>query len=137
MNPRWTIAVTACACVAVGVYAYGVDPSAGGYPQCLLYQATGYYCAGCGATRAVHALLHGRVFEALHDNVLFVMLLPVVMAMVVPFAMRAWRENKWPSIRLGQRSIAVRGVAIVAIALVFMAVRNVPGPAFDWLRPLA
>lgn len=137
MNPRWTIAVATCACVAASAYTYSVDPSSGGYPQCLLYQATGYYCAGCGATRAVHALLHGRVLEALHDNLLLVSLLPVIAAFVIPFLARAWRENQWPAIYLAQRTIALRGVTLFSIAIVFMTARNLPGSPFDWLRPLA
>jgi hypothetical protein len=137
MSPRWTIAVAACACAAAGAYAYSVDPATGGYPGCLLYQATGYYCAGCGATRAIHALLHGRVLDALHDNLFFTLLLPLVAAMIFRFAAQAWRESEWPTIRAGQRTIAWRGAAMVGVALLFMVVRNVPGGAFDWLRPLA
>lgn len=29
-------------------------------PPCLVYKWTGYYCPGCGGTRAVQALLEGR-----------------------------------------------------------------------------
>src|SRR5689334_25389377 len=38
------------------------------YPQCVFKQATGLDCPGCGATRAMHALLHGRVGEAFRYN---------------------------------------------------------------------
>ena len=34
-------------------------------PPCLFHRMTGYYCPGCGATRCVYALLHGRIGEAL------------------------------------------------------------------------
>jgi len=30
-------------------------------PPCLFHRMTGYYCPGCGATRSVYALLHGRI----------------------------------------------------------------------------
>jgi len=136
-SPRWQIAVGACACAAASAYLYAVDPAHGAYPQCLLYQTTGLYCAGCGATRACHALLHGRVLEALHDNVLFVTLLPVAMVMVMLFAARAWRDNRWPAVYLSSRAIAWRGVGLLALALLFMALRNMPGTPFDLLRPLS
>jgi hypothetical protein len=31
---------------------------------CLFYLMTGYYCPGCGGTRAMNALLHGRLLKA-------------------------------------------------------------------------
>jgi hypothetical protein len=136
-SPRWQIAVGACACAAASAYVYAVDPAHGGYPRCLLYQTTGLYCAGCGATRAVHALLHGRVLEALHDNALFVTLLPVTMAMAALFAARAWREDRWPPVHVPQRTILSRGLGLLALALLFMALRNLPGAPFDLLRPLS
>lgn len=135
--PRWQIALGTCACVAAGAYVYEVDPAQGAYPQCLLYQTTGIYCAGCGATRACHALLHGRLLEALHDNVLFVSLLPVALALVMLYAVRAWREERWPGLPFSERSLLRSGLGMVALMFVFMAVRNIPGAPFDLLRPVA
>lgn len=42
-------------------------------PPCFFYEATGYYCPGCGGTRAVIALLHGNVIGSLcyHPFVLY------------------------------------------------------------------
>src|SRR5215472_13657034 len=45
------------------------------YPVCQFHQLTGLHCPGCGATRALYALLHGDLVTALHDNALFVALL--------------------------------------------------------------
>jgi hypothetical protein len=136
-SPRWTIALGVCACAAAGAYVAAVDPAGGGYPRCLFYETTGYYCAGCGATRALHALLHGRWADALHDNALFVALLPVALALVLQWAVPAWRENRWPGVAMEPRLAAARGVALLAVAALFMAVRNLPGAPFEWLRPLA
>lgn len=54
--------------VAAGSYLYLYDPAA--YPawQCPIFALTGLQCTGCGGQRAVHALLHGRVHEALALN---------------------------------------------------------------------
>lgn len=38
------------------------------YPQCVFKQATGLDCPGCGTTRALHAMLHGRIGEAFRFN---------------------------------------------------------------------
>lgn len=42
-------------------------------PPCSFHSVTGFYCPGCGGTRAVHALLHGRILESLryHPFVLY------------------------------------------------------------------
>ncbi len=46
------------------------------YPRCAFHEATGWQCPGCGGTRAVHALLHGRWREAWHHNPLAILLIP-------------------------------------------------------------
>lgn len=44
---------------------------------CAFHAATGYYCPGCGGTRAVYALLHGHLFRSVlyHPFVPYVVLL--------------------------------------------------------------
>jgi hypothetical protein len=102
----------------------------------MLYNATGLYCAGCGATRAVYALLHGRLLDALHDNALFVAALPVLLYVLATHAVAAWRANAWPRVYVQPRRVLVGGLGTFALAVAFMVLRNLPGPAFDWLRPL-
>src|ERR1700761_7382729 len=72
----WFAAVVlaaATAGVAAGVYFF--NPSAYGfYPVCQFHQLTGLNCPGCGATRALYALLHGDILLALRDNALVLVL---------------------------------------------------------------
>ena len=35
-------------------------------PKCPLYEKTGYYCPGCGGTRAMIAISNGRILESLY-----------------------------------------------------------------------
>ena len=42
------------------------------YPVCPIHHFTGLLCPGCGATRAMAALLHGRFADAMQLNMLFV-----------------------------------------------------------------
>ncbi len=35
-------------------------------PPCLFHILTGYYCPGCGGTRAVKALFHGHILKAVY-----------------------------------------------------------------------
>jgi len=137
LGPRAQIVAGTCACAAASLFVYAVDPSRHAiYPQCLLYNATGYYCAGCGATRAFYALLHGRVLVALHDNVLFVAALPIVLYVMAANARAAWRANAWPELTASPGRIVRGGAGLFALLVAFMIVRNLPGAAFDWLRPL-
>jgi hypothetical protein len=136
-GPRTQIVLGTCACAAASLFVYAVDPSRTAvYPQCLLYNATGLYCAGCGATRALHALLHGRVLLALHDNVLFVAALPVLLYVLASHAVAAWGANAWPRVHVRPRWVLGGGAGAFALMVAFMVLRNLPGPAFDWLRPV-
>lgn len=46
------------------------------YPQCPIYRYLHLECPGCGSTRALAALLHGHVAEALRFNALTTLLMP-------------------------------------------------------------
>jgi hypothetical protein len=54
-----------------------VDPALGYFPSCLIYRSTGLRCPGCGTQRALHALLGGRLGEALHYNYFLLIMLPL------------------------------------------------------------
>ncbi len=137
-STRGQIVLGSCLCAGATAFLFAVDPSRHAvYPQCFLYRATGLYCAGCGATRALYALLHGRVLAALHDNALFVALLPFLLAAGGVYAWKSWRANAWAETRVEGRLLARAGAALFLLALVFMVARNLPGPAFAWLRPVA
>jgi hypothetical protein len=136
-STRAQIALAACACGGATAFLYAVDPNRHAvYPQCLLYNATGIYCAGCGVTRAIHALLHGRVIEALHDNALFVAALPLLLYVIGSYALAAWSANAWPAIPVDGRKLTRRGLGIFFLMIAFMVLRNLPGWPFDWLKPL-
>jgi len=138
LSTRTQLALAACACGSSTTFLYLVDPNRHAvYPPCLLYQTTGIYCAGCGTTRAIYALLHGRVIEALHDNALFMLALPFLLWMTGNYLLPAWRSNAWPQLSINHRILVRRGVGIVLLMLGFMALRNLPGWPFDWLKPLA
>jgi hypothetical protein len=138
VSTRGQIVLGTCLCAGATAFLFAVDPARHAvYPQCFLYRTTGIYCAGCGATRALYALLHGRVLAALHDNALFVALLPFLLAVGGVYAWRSWRTNAWAETQVEGRLLARAGIGLFLLALVFMIARNIPGPAFAWLRPLA
>ena len=109
---------------------YLFDPAAPNslYPICLLHATTGLNCPGCGATRAMHQLLHGNVVAAAHLNLLFVLCFPVA----VWWAIRL--VSGWFSGRPVDTSIRPAWLwTFLAVASVFTVLRNLPG--FEWLAP--
>ena len=133
MPSRTTVAALAAA--ALGALAMGVwllrtfDPNATGslFPSCLFRALTGWYCPGCGITRALHALVHFDLRRALAMNAFFVLSLPVLAAMALQgVTRRAW----WPE-RL--RRVVFNGHWWIVALLVFGISRNLPG--FEWLAP--
>ncbi len=64
------------------------------YPLCPFHAITGLLCPGCGATRALVALAHGHIHEAITQNALIVLLLPAL----VVFAWEGARREAWPKL---------------------------------------
>ena len=90
------------------------------WPRCPIYALTGIYCPGCGGQRAVSALLHGDVLDALNQNALI-----FVIPLLIIAGFWAQRVNKrWVTNTL------ITSVAI--ISAVFVILRNLPG---SWLAP--
>ena len=57
-------------CIAIGASVFGLS-RAGVLPTihmapCMIHAMTGYYCPGCGGTRATYALLHGKIITSLY-----------------------------------------------------------------------
>lgn len=90
---------------ALGIVYASVDPAAHQWmPRCVVHELTGLSCPGCGFQRFLHALLHGRVGEAVAYNYWLVAVLPYALALVVAWLwpdgrtkdrMRSVLENRW------------------------------------------
>jgi hypothetical protein len=90
------------------------------YPQCPVFRYLHVYCPGCGATRALAALLHGQIRAALHYNALVVFLSPAVLYWLAKSYVRILRGHpfSWP-----QLSPAVINILLLA-GVLFAIVRN-------------
>ncbi len=65
---------------AAAVFLYRFPPEIYNfYPRCPVFRYFHVECPGCGATRAISALLHGRLTEAVHFNALAVFLVPLLL----------------------------------------------------------
>jgi hypothetical protein len=121
--------LVAAGCAGAGAVVFALDPETPGhYPTCPFLALTGWYCPGCGTTRAVHALLHGDAGLALQRNPLTVAALVVLAAAFALWSQRLWRgaPRTWvapPWVLYG----------LLGLILGFWALRNVPG--WTWLSP--
>jgi hypothetical protein len=95
------------------------------YPTCFFHQTTGLLCAGCGALRALHQLLHGHLLTALRFNPLVVLSLPVIAGMGFKLLVQKAQGRR---VSVGLRPLWVWvGLAVLAV---FTVVRNLPGVPF-------
>ena len=118
---------------AVGLIGAGyvtvVDPNAAGhYPTCPFLAVTGWYCPGCGALRAMHALGHGDVITALARNPFAVVAFGYLAVTWLLWLRRTitGRPTRWLA-----PAWVLHGV--LGLILAFWVLRNVPG--WTWLSP--
>lgn len=127
----WGPAVVAVASFTGMAYVATHNPHlpGGGIGTCPLHAATGYWCPGCGGTRAVYDLAHLDFLGALSMN-------PLV-ALAVPFLAVLW--VRWVT-RLAGRQLKEwpfpgwAGGALGGLILAFLVLRNIPMFA-PWLAP--
>ena len=103
------------------------------YPRCYFHVLTGLHCPGCGATRCLHALLHGDLAQAAAYNLLFLLLLPPLLA---------WGACVWWSLWAGRPAPGWRMPpwvfrALLVVVFAFWVLRNLPFPPFNLLAPHA
>jgi len=114
-------AVLGCALLVCAALFFDPPALSRFYPLCPFHEYFGVLCPGCGATRALAALLHGRVADAIRLNALFVLLLPFALFLAIRSYVRALKPGKfrWP------QPPAPAIYATLAVAAAFTFARNV------------
>jgi len=92
------------------------------YPRCPIFTYFHLLCPGCGATRALAAVLRGHLREAFHLNPLTTLLLPLALRHTIRHQIRKIRNPEvcWPQ----PPAYAVYGLLV--ITTVFTIARNLP-----------
>jgi len=124
MNAVTKMRAVACVALAGAVVLYRFPPEQYDfYPQCPIFRYLHVYCPGCGATRALAALLHLRIAEALHYNALVVFFVPMLAAYFTVAYWRARRDDvfTWP------RVPALGLTALLVLIAAFGVLRNFVG----------
>lgn len=131
MRRAWPTLALAAGAAMVAPVLWRFDPNAANspFPPCPFHALTGLYCPGCGSTRALHALLHGEVVQALAMNPLLVVALPVLAAMALNAA--GWRPGGSEAV---WRALS-KPKLWLWLLLGYAVLRNLPWPPFAWLAP--
>jgi hypothetical protein len=122
LTRRIAAAAAGAGAASGSVVLFVFDPATSGlFPPCVFHALTGLHCPGCGSLRALHALLHGDVAQALAFNPLTTAALPLLLLGFVREARRiasgrdlAWRVPAW----------MIYG--LLALLVVFGIARNLP-----------
>jgi hypothetical protein len=118
---RHAMAAAVATCVAWMTF-FLIEPSTQSFlPPCLFHAFTGFYCPGCGATRALHQLAHGHFIAALRLNALVVLGLPIG-CMIEVCRKRCDLPSWW-------LPVCFAGIALFGVA------RNIPLFPFALLAP--
>ncbi|MDR1284250.1 MAG: DUF2752 domain-containing protein [Opitutaceae bacterium] len=130
--PR-TLALAALVAALGGAVALWFRPPGPGslYFPCLFNRATGWYCPGCGITRALHAFLHGQWRAAFSHNLLGLPVLLVAAIVLLRPEWHALRHNRWRPPPLP----ASTAWWLLGIGITFAVLRNLPWPPFTALAP--
>ncbi len=101
-------------------YSWGFCPSA----------ALGFWCPGCGGLRAVNDLTNLRLAEAASSNVALVIAIPILIAVILLWALLRWRGT---TLHVPARVRVPAAVVAVVLVGCFTVLRNTATGA--WLAP--
>ncbi|HLV13690.1 MAG TPA: DUF2752 domain-containing protein [Xanthomarina sp.] len=101
------------------------------FPKCLFYSATNLYCPGCGSQRAIHQLLHGKLFIGLKHNYLIGLLAIVLSYQLYVFISEVYFNKTIKN--LLHKPISTQLILVVVV--LFWVFRNIPYYPFILLAP--
>lgn len=132
-RPLW-IATLASAALAAGAGFWLLrtyDPNVAGnpFPPCMFRAFTGWFCIGCGLTRAMHALAHGDLVRAFAMNPLGVSLIGVVPLML------AWSGGWQPRVLAPLMRWVLEPKLWLVLLPGYWIARNLPWFPFTLLAP--
>ena len=128
MKKRIFITVAAAFFAAAAlVYLYFTGEGEGAGIPCMFHQITGFYCSGCGASRALRSVLHFDFYQALRYNAMFTAAVPFFAVYFCALAVSYIRFGKdGVSSKIPAKAVWV----FIAAVILFGILRNIPFFAF-------
>lgn len=118
---KYIIAIIGCFVVILGMYIlkkYNPEEE-NFFPSCMVYKLTGFQCAGCGMTRAVHYFLNFEFYKAFKFNPLLYLIILYLIYFFVIFVL-----NKFKIIKQARLFISAPLHVFLVITVLFMIIRN-------------
>ena len=123
----WSRALAAVSVPAVLALIWIYEYNGGSGLTCPFYRLTGLYCPGCGSGRAVQALYHGHLIQAVRYNIL----LPVLGLPSLAVLTHEYLRVVFPALKLRPVYVSQAAVkAVIVIVIAFWVLRNVPALSF-------
>ena len=119
-TPLLTGAAIASGCFYVGI---NNPESKTIFPTCGFYYVTGFYCPGCGMTRALHNLVGGNIIRAMRFNLILVLSVPFLLYGYIWWTNWAFTGKEMPRMKFPKSLLWAIGI----FSLVFIIGRNMPG----------
>ena len=99
-------------------------------PPCPFRTLTGIYCPGCGSTRSLTCLIHGKFLQSLRYNPLVVIFLPILIG-----GAAVYFYEQYTGRLVNRRFRFELSLAVLLLTVTLMVLRNIPLRCFDILRP--
>ncbi len=127
---RWLVGVgVPLLALAIAALFFGMGKT----PPCVFYEITGLYCAGCGAGRAMLALLRGELYAAFRYQPLLIVSLPFLAYCVAkPYLAFVLGRDILPMPRIRSRWF---GITVTVVIVAYWILRNIPLVPFSYLAP--
>lgn len=113
--------------LVLGIYFYLFNKYGIGIP-CVFHVLTGYYCPGCGMTRAILSIIKLDFYQAIRYNALSPMLLALGILYLINFIQNSFFKKK-KELVINKQII----LCFLIITLIYGVLRNIP--YFVWFAP--
>lgn len=94
---------------------------------CIFNSFTGYYCPGCGVTRAVISLFRGQLYQAFRYNSIIFIDIPIILFLEI--FVKLFGKNNEKIKRVSNIILII----LVILTIMYGVLRNIP--SFSYLAP--
>ena len=121
MKYKKEIGIITLAIIGLSVFVYFKDPFKGPILPCIFNKITGFYCPGCGMTRAVNSIFNFKFYQAFRFNAL-IFIMPIMLAI---YCLLSYKKKS----KIAKHILII----MLIIAIGYGVLRNTP--QFEFLAP--
>lgn len=100
------------------------------FPECYFYKYTGYFCFGCGSTRAIRSLLQGNVVKSLYYNADIGYICVIYLWFMISYSLERMTKGRTKCMKIKP----IYGYLLISLSVVQCLLKNIMAFYFDiWL----